>query len=429
MMPEAVPEVRDAFKVAVQQAESLLQLGHKAAREWLSALQSKAQNPGNSPPLGTSLLAQGWDSSLAQAVQAVNDGIAKHNASVDNFEVEKAEAASKLKRHFLHESLPTFHDLTAKETEAKTALDEIDGKLAHIRAEIQSTRSQLKAHGPAAKQLNRLLKSYLGHDKITLAPTDEGYEICRDGKPSTKPLSEGEKTGIAFCYFITSLTAEGRKIEDMIVVVDDAISSLDTRAMSYVVGMIRLRFANCAQFFVLTHNLDFMREMKKWLNAKRRNGEAAFLFIETRIQDNETRSSTIVEMPALIREYESEYHYLFSLVCKLVADPAAAGGFLYLMPNAMRKVLETFLAFKQPGFADLQGLDKILELCPDLDAECVKAMELLIQAESHSQNIGDSVSFSGYTLEQIKEAGKTLLGVIETADKPHFDRMKKLCNA
>jgi hypothetical protein len=99
------------------------------------------------------------------------------------------------------------------------------------------------------------------------------------------------------------------------------------------------------------------------------------------------------------------------------------------MPNAMRKVLETFLAFKQPGFADLQGLDKILELCPDLDAECVKAMELLIQAESHSQNIGDSVSFSGYTLEQIKEAGKTLLGVIETADKPHFDRMKKLCNA
>jgi wobble nucleotide-excising tRNase len=277
--------------------------------------------------------------------------------------------------------------------------------------------------------LNKLLKSYLGHHKITLAPTEQGYQICRDEKPSNKPLSEGEKTAVAFCYFVTALTAEGRKIEDVIVVIDDPVSSLDTRAMSHVVGMIRLRFSKCTQFFVLTHNLDFMREMKKWLNKKRLDGEASFLFVETRIYDDQTRSSKIVEMPALIREYESEYHYLFSLACMLVGDPGKAGGFLYLMPNAMRKVLETFLAFKQPGYADLQGLEKILELHPEIDAERVKAMEVLVQAESHSQNIGDSVSFSAYTLEQITDATQTLLALIEVADKPHYDRMRKLCKA
>lgn len=320
-----------------------------------------------------------------------------------------------------------YEDNLQHERDAKIALDAADKALGQARHEIAELRTKLRAHGPAASQLNSLLKSYLGHDKITLKADDEGYHICRDGKPSTKPLSEGEKTAVAFCYFITALSAEGRKIGDTVIVIDDPISSLDTRAMSHVVGMIRRRFGGPAQLFILTHNLDFMREMKKWLNSKRKNGEAAFLFIETKIDSSQARSSRLVEMPALIREYESVYHYLFSLVHTLVQKPEDAGGFLYLMPNAMRKVLETFLAFKQPGYSDLQGLEPILAAHPQLDADRVKAMELLVQAESHSQNIGDSVSFSAYTLEQIADAAKILLELIRIADGPHFARMAHLC--
>lgn len=426
-LPEVAPEFRADLKDKRDLLRGLLSEAQLAGKEWEFLLQQKAQDPAFAEQVKKNLSGSEWDSRLGNLLKEANHLISAHNGYVDNFEAERTAAATKLRRHFLADTLSAYQALVNEEATGKAALGDVDASLARLREQIKVTKSQLKVHGPAAKKLNSLLQSYLGHGKITLAANDVGYEICRDGKPSTKPLSEGEKTAVAFCYFVTSLTAEGRKMEDMIVVIDDPISSLDTRAMSHVVGMIRLRFAKAAQFFILTHNLDFMREMKKWLGRARDKGDAAFFFIETRLDDGQGRSSTIVEMPALIREYESEYHYLFSLACMLVVEPAKAGGFLYLMPNALRKVLETFLAFKQPGYSDLEGLEKILELHPAIDPDRVKAMELLVQSESHSQNIGDSVSFSAYTLEQVTDAGRTLLSLIEAADKPHYDRMRKLC--
>lgn len=424
---EMLSEFRSEYSQAASNATSLVDAGVSASTRWAELLGEKRANPDTAVQIQDLLLSARWNGSLAEAVSKLNEVVTRHNAFIDNFQQEKLDAASKLKRHFLQDAKGMYEDNLEHERQAKEAFDRADEALRDAQRKIADLRTKLKAHGPAAGQLNGLLKSYLGHDKITLKADDDGYHICRDGKASTKPLSEGEKTAVAFCYFITSLTAEGRKISDTIVVIDDPISSLDTRAMSHVVGMIRRRFGGPTQLFVLTHNLDFMREMKKWLNPKLRSGEAAFLFIETKIDGNSTRASKLVEMPALIREYESEYHCLFSLVHALAKSPEEAGGFLYLMPNAMRKVLEIFLAFKQPGYSDLQGLEPILKSHPELDGDKVKAMELLVQAESHSQNIGDSVSFSAYTLEQIADAGKTLLELIRVADGPHFARMTKLC--
>lgn len=426
-MKDIAPEFRAAADASVAQFRTLVERGVAGAAHWLSLLQNKSRNPAFVSDVGVDLISEDWDNESQGVLTQLNDIIGQHNQAADDFEKTRAKAAARLRRHLIQDTAGVFQSLVASEAAAKQALDSIDEQLTAIRRRMGELRTQLKAHGPAAKQLNTLLKSYLGHGKITLVATDEGYQICRDRLPSTKPLSEGEKTAVAFCYFVTALAAEGRKVEDMIVVIDDPVSSLDTRAMSHVVGMIRLRFGKANQFFVLTHNLDFMREMKKWLNSKLKSGDVTFLFIETRVFDENTRSSKICEMPKLIREYESEYHYLFSLVCMLVSNSENAGGFLYLLPNAMRKVLETFLAFKQPGYAGFEGVDRILAAHQELDADRVKAMELLVQAESHAQNIGDSVSFSAYTLEQIAEAGKTLLALIEAADKPHYERMRQLC--
>jgi wobble nucleotide-excising tRNase len=427
--PEMLSEFRKEFSERAADGVSVIEFALSACGSWAKLIDKKRGNPDATVHVDGQLAALAWDAGIAAAIARLNEVVAKHNAFIENFQQEKAEASAKLKRHFLQDAKGGYQEQVEQERITKEAFDKTDIALAEARRRIAGLRARLKAHGPAAGQLNTLLKSYLGHDKITLKADDEGYHICRDGKASTKPLSEGEKTAVAFCYFITALTAEGRKISDTIIVVDDPISSLDTRAMSHVVGMIRRRFGGPAQLFVLTHNLDFMREMKKWLNSKRKTGEAAFLFIETTIDAAGSRNSRLVEMPALIREYESEYHYLFSLVHTLVKEPETAGGFLYLMPNAMRKVLEIFLAFKQPGYADLQGIEPILVSHPQLDADKVKAMERLVQAESHSQNIGDSVSFSAYTLEQISAAGETLLNLISVADSPHYARMIKLCGA
>ncbi len=96
-------------------------------------------------------------------------------------------------------------------------------------------------------------------------PVDKGYLLRRaDGTPVVR-LSEGEKTAVTFCYFVASLQANNRKKEDLIVVIDDPISSLDTRALNYMAALIKAELGTVGQLFVLTHNLPFMIEMRKWI--------------------------------------------------------------------------------------------------------------------------------------------------------------------
>ena len=78
---------------------------------------------------------------------------------------------------------------------------------------------------------------------------------------------------------------------------------------------------------------------------------------------SETRASSIKILPALIREYESEYHYLFHLVLEFSRSPDGRTGYFYVMPNALRKVLEIFLAFKMPGSEGLS--DKVENVAKD----------------------------------------------------------------
>uniref|UniRef100_UPI00397D76FB AAA family ATPase n=1 Tax=Salmonella sp. ZJHZ20_0162 TaxID=3159595 RepID=UPI00397D76FB len=84
--------------------------------------------------------------------------------------------------------------------------------------------------GLGADQFNESLHKFLGRSELTLrfSPFKKGYEILRnDSIPVEVNLSEGEKTAIAFIYFITKLKENDNKMENTIVVVDDPVSSFD----------------------------------------------------------------------------------------------------------------------------------------------------------------------------------------------------------
>lgn len=416
---EAVESRRKGLLTALSERERI-------AAEWSIQLAKKRGvpdahiSPADAPEL--------WDQNLQTHVNELNAQIELNNEAINNFASEQSSAREKLRRHYLSDQHSNYLSALSLESANKISMNSSQNELARIRSQIATIRAQLRTHGPAATELNRHLKSYLGHSHISLEAVEDGYRICRDKKESIKPLSEGEKTAVAFCYFLTSLIAEGRKIEETIVVLDDPISSLDARAMTHVVSTIRRLFKNTVQIFILTHNLDFMREIKKWLGKKYDAGTAEFLFIETSISSTGERSSSIEKMPKLIREYESEYHYLYSLVKSLSDNPNGFEKFAYLMPNAIRKVLDIFLAFKDPGASGLEPkVDKLINDYPDLDGMRVKAMERLAHLESHSESIGDVTTFSAYTLAQVSDAANCLLELIETVDPKHKRAMDRLC--
>jgi wobble nucleotide-excising tRNase len=243
--------------------------------------------------------------------------------------------------------------------------------------------------------------------------------------------SEGEKTAIALCYFVSTLEADDRKVKDLIIVIDDPVSSLDTKAMNYACGLIRNRLSDAAQLIVLTHNQHCMNEFKKpWKGwAKADPAKASLKFIDVSIPASTlTRTASIVDLPKHLREYESEYHYLFE---KVMAFENAGGGhfdYAFMMPNVLRRVLEIFLAFKVPHNGNL--IDKLKALCgrySDLDQDRLSALERLSQVESHSDNLDDLIAQSSMTVEESQDANAALIHLMEVADSEHLADLRKYC--
>jgi hypothetical protein len=120
------------------------------------------------------------------------------------------------------------------------------------------------------------------------------------------------------------------------------------------------------------------------------------------VQDagSETRASSIKILPALIREYESEYHYLFHLVLEFSRSPDGRTGYFYVMPNALRKVLEIFLAFKMLGSEGLSDkVENVAKGQHGIDPARIRALDLLVQLESHADNLDDLETFSSMTID------------------------------
>jgi wobble nucleotide-excising tRNase len=247
--------------------------------------------------------------------------------------------------------------------------------------------------------------------------------------------SEGEKTAIALCYFLSTLEADDRKIKDLIVVIDDPVSSLDTKAMNYACSLVRNRLSGAAQLIVLTHNQHCMNEFKKhwkgWAKGEPDKVKARLKFIDVIVPASTMlRTANIIDLPVHLREYESEYHYLFEKVLRF--EEAAEGHFDYafMMPNVLRRVLEIFLAFKVPRSGNIS--DKLKTLCErhkDLDLDRLNALERLTQVESHSDNLDDLITQSAMTVEESRDANTALLHLMKTVDGDHHSDLEKYCKA
>ena len=241
-------------------------------------------------------------------------------------------------------------------------------------------------------------------------------------------LSEGERTAVSFCYFLTQLAAEGRKLEDLVLVIDDPISSLDTAARTYAFSLMTRMTKKCAQVIVLTHNTSFMNMVKREFQNLHRRDEnkwgKALLSLECRTSGvGDERVTSLVQMHKLLVNYDSEYHYLFHLVSN--AATTGETDKLFLLPNATRKLLEMFATFCSPGrpkFADALG--EYQEKVKDkLD---VRALERLVQIESHG-TIDGLGTLPDLTLEEAIRAAKAGINFIKEVGEDHYKKMCAAC--
>lgn len=389
----------------------------------LAALKDKAQKPFQSIERSFELV-----TGNVTVISDLNAVISKHNQETDEFQTAISAARTAIEESLVAQSLTEYQQKRNEVDVVATALQTASDKATALRTEVREIEKDIEEHRRPADELNADICSYLGRDELTFEIQGSGYQISRNGTPA-KNLSEGERTAIAFLYFLKSLGDKSFSLKDGIVIIDDPVSSLDSNALFHAFGFMKDRTKEAGQLFILTHSHSFFRQVKNWFNhlpnqnKKDVNVRPGRFYMLTSNVTGGNRSSSISKLDSLLHEYESEYHYLFSLVYEAANSEEEAGlQQNYHLPNIARRLLESFLAFRQPSKSGelRQQLDVI-----DFDVAKKTRILRFLHTHSHAGQISDP-EYDPSILIETKQVLNDLLCLIQKDDDRHFNQMKAL---
>ncbi len=363
-------------------------------------------------------------------VEQLNAVINRHNEECDAFENQVEEAGRRLAEDMIAAELQEFVRLRDGAVRATDDLRTKEQKVLGLDDEIAELEREIVEHRQPAEELNKNLQTYLGHGELCLEIKKTGYTVIRGGVPArTRTVSEGERTAIALLYFLKSLKDKRFDLARGVVALDDPVSSLDSNALFLAFAFIREHTRDAGQLFILTHNFSFFRQVRNWFqHLKRQNQKVvgdrpAQFFMLDAAQEGKVRSSVIRSLDPLLADYESEYQYLFARIHQ--AATASASQDLeanYALPNMARRMLEAFLAFRQP-----QVSGKLWRKMNAVPFDNAKKLRILRFLHTHSHSI--AVGEPEHDLTALAEGPSVLnnlLEMIQSLDRDHFSAMVQL---
>lgn len=365
---------------------------------------------------------------VTQAAKAVNGLIDKNNEVTDTFDQDKKNALASLKRHFAaefysSENLGRHQDHISileshKEWYAKTG-KRISDRNAELQAQISHAQK-------GREELNEFLGKFLVGSNVSVAVTDVGgaerFQLLRDSIPA-KNLSEGERTAIAYAFFLIKLK-ETADLSDLIVYIDDPVSSLDSNHIFQINAATKSFFfwrdstenktkLTIKQLFISTHNFEFFGLTKELPIQKKTRRKFYF------VKRLGAGKSTFIEMPPSIIRYGSEYQYLWHVIHDFYtsADKTNLEQLLSL-PNALRRFVELYTYSKCPSD---ESVDRRADIV--FGAEKSKRVLKLLHHFSHANNL-IGISQNDDLLCDIENVVDELVAIVQ-ADQQHYDALMR----
>jgi wobble nucleotide-excising tRNase len=291
---------------------------------------------------------------------------------------------------------------------------------------LAGKKRELNDEEKGAKKVNEYLNNFFGHQFLSLeAKKDEvagegskliRFEIIRAGKKAYH-LSEGECSLLAFCYFLAKLDDIDTKDSKPIIWIDDPISSLDGNHIFFVYSLLSAEIVASRRFdqlFISTHNLDFLKYLKR-LNGKyldpdgKQKEYPKGYFVVVR----HDKTSTVGVMPKYLKDYVTEFNYLFHQIhkCSVIGaiDDTNYVTF-YNFANNARKFFEIYLYYRYPD----QGMTEAT-LCLFFGEEKIPAV------------LTDRINNEYSHLSGVFERGATPVEVpeMQTAARQIIERLKQ----
>lgn len=349
------------------------------------------------------------------ALKLIIDG---HNKKTDDFEQNIDKTKEVIEIHYLCSVANEIKVLDEKIKQLTPKIDTLTKEFVEIESQQKELDARIADHGIPAQTINEFLKSYFGRDEIQLEVHDNGYYIKRH-EEIAKNLSEGEKTAVAFVYFVAKLKEKNFNLSEGIVVIDDPVSSLDSNALFQAFSFMKNSTQGVKQLFILTHNFDFFRQVKDWFKNIDRNHWKKYCFMLKNELDSTKRIAKISSLDRLLLDYESEYHYLFSLLYRYSIKNETDLEKIYPMPNIARKYLESFLAFKLPDGASLHT--KLNKLTYDTTKR--DKIRRFVETHSHPRYFEGLTNFDESLLAETGQVVKDLLDLVSSEDKRHYETL------
>ena len=313
-------------------------------------------------------------------------------------------------------------------------INEVD--LPDLRRELREELKKLKTESKSiAKYLGKM---GIDHFDIDINEQQQEENIVIQYKNSTNEknrlrnsLSEGEKTALAFAYFLSKFDNEvnnANKVSESVVVIDDPISSLDDNRLYSTASLICRNFEEVKQLIVLSHNFLFLKFFNSLCPSK-----INCLFLH---------DEKITTLPEELINFETPYFYMLrAITCFLDEDDQSVTyheAKRYL-PNFIRRVLETFLSFKfsmlvnRPGGYRSPGLNEFNQNIDSTNMDGVTKKELKEKiaeisriADTHSHGNAHHTQENFYISDpDLKTLAQNAISVIETMDSLHkasFDK-------
>lgn len=387
-------------------------------------------------------------SDINELLDAVNEMISRNNDQTNRLALDQRTAMEDLKLSEIAGFLEDINydgeiaDIEAAKSDYEsyeTSRKAKDQDLIQLRKERETLEAQAKDESKGAELVNQHLTHFFGHRQLRLVAsgdtTNIKFKIVRDGVDA-KNLSEGECSLISFCYFIAKMEDQMKdesKIEKLIIYIDDPISSLDTNHIFFMYSLIETVIAKerkYGQLFISTHNLDFLKYLKKLTNpgkialaenTKLVGGLQHFL-VE---RYNETNTQLKLS-PAYLQKYVTEFNYLFNQIYLCANADAAAldTHVIYNFGNNMRKFFESFLFYKYPN--NELNLEKRLTMFFDGDLVSYNLVSRVINEYSHLEELRGLEPIDNETMIRI---AKTVITRMQQKDNDQYNALVASINS
>ncbi|WP_457560329.1 AAA family ATPase [Caminibacter sp.] len=368
--------------------------------------------------------------------------ICENNSLFDSLDEHKQELKKKIWIYIANKCKNKIENYDKREVKyqrivekASFIIDSHKNKKDKIKENIEVLRKQTINTKEAVKNINEILKNS-GFDNFRIEEEKienniSRYYLKRFNSENTEvfqTLSEGEKNFISFLYFyqlcIGTDDLENNSYKKKIIVIDDPVSSLDSRVLFIISTLIRsllkpkennkreFKNENILQIFILTHNIYFYKEVamqRRIINEKEIN--------HYKISKLNNKSNIKKVEKPLFDDYSLMWKSLKDIKEKLPENKSMN----IFIANTMRRIIESYVNFIGLGKNPWDSLSE--DNINDPHYHIKSAFISIINDESHKIGALDNIYYQRIINEEPQVLFEVFEDIFNDIGREHYKMM------